>query len=480
LSQRLTLFITAICVAAAVIWFCMPPLFSAPNFVHYAMWTLACVVAGALWLPTVSGEATDSMASTADFAVIVLWGLTPALYIVPLSTLFQNLVQRRPFIRVLYNPVAMVIVTAAAGAVFHALGGPSDGLYKHMMQGEFHSWGEELSLIVPFVAMGLTYRASNILLTAIPVSWSTERPFGKVLTEDFVYGEQLLSDLALLFLAPIMVISFLSLQYVGVLLFYAPLVVIRDSHRRFVELRRAQDQIIHSERMAAKGEMAAEIGHELSNYLAVISGRAQILVMEATASENPKLERNARMIYEQAANMAILTRGLMDFSHREIKIQRVDVNDLISRTVEFVRPQNKYDGVEFELDLAESLVPIAADPGQLQQVFLNLFGNAADAMVEKNSPKKRIRVVSRAKSKEDTIEVLIADTGPGMSKATIASIFEPGFTTKPAGHGFGLSTSYRIISLHGGQISAESEVGRGATFKVVLPIRAGVPFPEGA
>jgi len=475
LSQRLTLFITAICVAAAVIWFLLPPLLAPADLIHYALWTIACVVAGLLWLPTVSAEATDSMASTADMAVLILWGLTPALYIVPLSTLLQNVGQRRPFIRVVYNSVMMVIVTAVSGVVYHALGGPSDGLFNHVAAGEFRTWGEELSLIVPFVALGLTYRVTNIVLTAVPVSWSTERPFGKVITEDFIYGEQVLSDLALIFLAPLMVISFLFLQYVGVLLFYAPLVVIRDSHRRYVELKRAQDQIIHSERMAAKGEMAAEIGHELSNYLAVISGRAQILVMEATSSENPKLERNARMIYEQAANMAILTRGLMDFSHREIKIQRVDVNDLISRTVEFVRPQNKYDGVEFELDLAESLVPIAADPGQLQQVFLNLFGNAADAMIEKNSPKKRIRVVSKARPKEDVIEVSIADTGPGMSKATIQSIFEPGFTTKPAGHGFGLSTSYRIISLHGGQITAESEIGRGATFRVVLPVRASEP-----
>jgi len=107
--------------------------------------------------------------------------------------------------------------------------------------------------------------------------------------------------------------------------------------------------------MAAKGEMAAEIGHELSNYLQIISGRSQMLVLEAGKSDNPKLERDARMIFEQAANMAILTRGLMDFSYKEIKIQRVDVSDLISRTVEFVRPQNKYDTVEFELDLAETL-----------------------------------------------------------------------------------------------------------------------------
>jgi signal transduction histidine kinase len=323
---------------------------------------------------------------------------------------------------------------------------------------------------VPFVGLSLSYRAVNIVLTAIPVAWSTERKLAQVLPQDFFYGEQLLSDLALVFMSPLMVVSYLALDYVGVLLFYAPLLVIRDSHRRYVELRRTQDALVHSERMAAKGEMAAEIGHELSNYLAAISGRAQILLLEAAQSENQKLERNARVIHEQAANMAILTRGLMDFSYKEIKIQRIDLADLIKRTVEFVRPQNKFDGVEFELDQAEGLPAIAADPGQIQQVFLNLFNNAADAMNEKGSPRKRIKVVAKKKDGANSVEIVVSDTGPGMKHDVLRRVFEPAFTTKPSGHGFGLSTSYRIITLHGGTIVAESESGRGATFRVVLPV----------
>lgn len=470
MSQRLAIFITIVCVAAIVIWVVNPPTFHSSFLLHYALWTLICVLAGALWLPTVSGEATDSMASAADFAVIMLWGGSPALYIVPLSTVIQNIVLRRPPVRILYNSLAMVLVTGTAAWAYRSLGGPAAGLVAANAAGEFRAWGDELALIVPFVGLGLVYRGVNIMLTAVPVAWSTDRPLGQVLRQDFIYGEQILSDLALLFLSPIMVVSYLALDYPGVLLFYAPLLVIRDSHRRFVELRRAQDALIHSERMAAKGEMAAEIGHELSNYLAAISGRAQILLMEANASENPKLERNARVIYEQAANMAILTRGLMDFSYKEIKIQRIDLNDLVNRTVEFVRPQNKFDGVEFELDLTEGLPAIAADPGQIQQVFLNLFSNAADAMIEKGSPRKRIRVLSRRRDADSSIEVVVADSGPGMSHTVLSKIFDPAFTTKPTGHGFGLSTSYRIVQLHGGTITAESEVGRGATFRVVLPI----------
>jgi len=471
LSQRLAVFVTVICVAAAVVWVLNPPVLASRFLLDYALWTLICILAGALWLPTVSGEATDSMASAADFAVLMLWGLVPALYIVPLSTLVQNLYQRRPWVRVLYNSLAMVLVIGAAGAAFRLLGGPSEGLVAGRAAGGYAAWGDHyLGLIVGLVGLALTYRAVNIVLTAIPVAMSTERKLGQVLRQDFVYGEQLLSDLALIFLSPLMVVSYVALDYVGVLLFYAPLLVIRDSHRRYVELRRTQDALVHSERMAAKGEMAAEIGHELSNYLAAISGRAQILLLEAAQSENEKLERNARVIHEQAANMAILTRGLMDFSYKEIKIQRIDLADLVKRTVEFVRPQNKFDGVEFELDQAEGLPAIAADPGQIQQVFLNLFNNAADAMNEKGAPRKRIKVVARLKEKAEAVEVVVSDTGPGMKHDVLRRIFEPAFTTKPTGHGFGLSTSYRIITLHGGTITADSELGRGATFRVVLPV----------
>jgi signal transduction histidine kinase len=473
LSQRLAVFITLVCVAAVVIWVVVPPDLTSPNLIHYLAWVLISALAGALWLPTISGEATDSMASTADFAALMLWGVTPALYIVPLSTLIQNaLVQRRQRVRVLYNSLAMVVVMAASGWVWTALSGPSEGLISAIGAGQLRSWRDGAALLVPILGLGLTYRLVNITLTAVPVAWSSGRSIGEVYRQDFFYGEQIISDLALIFLSPLMVVSYATLSYIGVLLFYVPLVVIRDSHRRYVELRRAQDQLIHSERMAAKGEMAAEIGHELSNYIQAISGRAQILLMEATAVANEKLERSARMIFEQAGHMTILARGLMDYSYKEIKIQRVDLNDLVNRTVEFVRPQNKFDGVEFEIALGENLPIISADPGQIQQVFLNLVSNAADAMAESSTKDRKIRVTSGLQKSGNFVEVVVADNGPGMKRAVMERVFEPSFTTKPGGHGFGLSTSYRIVHLHGGTITAESEIGRGATFHVALPVRA--------
>jgi two-component system NtrC family sensor kinase len=321
--------------------------------------------------------------------------------------------------------------------------------------------------------MGVVYRLLNIALVSVASGWGAERPVMRVVREDFLYAEQIISDLALLFISPLMVVSFAMLSYPGIILFYVPLLVLRDSHRRYVELKKAQDQLVHQERMAAKGEMAAEIGHEISNYLAAMSARAQMLTMELGKADPEKIARHARIIMEQASNMAILTKGLMDFSHKEMKVVRVDVNDLIRRTADFVRPQNKFDQVEFALELGEGLPAITADPGQLQQVFINLFQNAAEAMIEKGTPEKRITVTTGWQDAGETVLLKVADNGPGMSRAILDKVFEPTFTTKPTGHGFGLSTCYRIAAAHRGRIWAESEVGRGATFALVLPVGSG-------
>ncbi len=472
MSCRLVLYVGSVVAAAIVLLALFPLDWRSPLFVQYLGWVAITIVAESLWLPTITGESTDSMASAANFATVVLWGVAPAIWIVAVSTAISDLaIRRRPPIRALFNSAAMVLVMAAAGITFQWLGGPATGLTEALATGHI-DLPHTMALLVPLLGLGVVYRTLNVCLVSVASGWSSERPILRVMREDFLYAEQVISDLALLFLSPLMVVSFATLSYPGIVLFYVPLLVIRDSHRRYVDLKKAQDQIVHSERMAAKGEMAAEIGHEISNYLAAISARAQMLTLELGKAEPEKIARHARIITEQAANMAILTKGLMDFSHKEMKIVRVDVNDLIRRTADFVRPQNKFDAVEFSLELSDALPAITADPGQLQQVFINLFQNAADAMVEKNTPARKITVTTGWKDTGETVLIKVQDTGPGMSRAILDKIFEPTFTTKPTGHGFGLSTCYRIASAHRGRIWAESEVGRGATFYLVLPVGA--------
>jgi signal transduction histidine kinase len=474
-SRRLVVYVGAVTASAIVLLALFPLDLESALLAHFLIWVAVNFVAESLWLPTVTGESTDSMASAANVATVVLWGLAPAMWIVAISTALADIIiRRRPAIRVLFNTSAMVIVMAAAGGVFHLLGGPQDGIWSALSRSGRLPELEMIALFVPIIGLGVVYRTLNVALVSVASAWGSERPILLVVREDFLYAEQVISDLALLLLAPLMALSYGMLPSVGIILFYVPLLVIRDSHRRYVELKKAQDQLVHQERMAAKGEMAAEIGHEISNYLAAMSARAQMLTMELGKADPEKIARHARIIMEQASNMAILTKGLMDFSHKEMKVVRVDVNDLIRRTADFVRPQNKFDQVEFDLQLSDQLPAITADPGQLQQVFINLFQNAADAMIEKGNgagaPGHKISARTGWQETGETVLIEIQDTGPGMRREVLEKIFEPTFTTKPTGHGFGLSTCYRIASAHRGRIWAESEPGRGAKFSLVLPV----------
>jgi len=410
-----------------------------------------------------------SMASTANLATLVLWGPEASIAIVSASTLIAVLfVQRKPWIRAVFNASQSVITMWVCGLAFVALGGPRLGLEAggHISTGP----GGPAALVAPILAVFATYLLVNRALVAVAVAWSTERPYIKVLREDWFYRERLLDDAASFFLSPLVVISYGSIGYVGVVLFYAPLRMNYESQKRYVELRNTQNMLIHNERMAAKGEMAAEIGHELRNQLAAISGRAQMLLRDAERQAFTAVPRHAQIILEQSKRMETLSKGLMDFSGVELRIERVDVNALTQRSMEFVRAQNKFDGIEWDLRLTTGLPELRADPGQLQQVLLNLFINAADAMKEHPNGRKVISVSSAYDERSRLVNLTVSDTGPGIPVNHLAKIFEPHFTTKADGHGFGLSTSYRILINHGGQIRVDSPPGRGATFTMTLPI----------
>jgi signal transduction histidine kinase len=216
--------------------------------------------------------------------------------------------------------------------------------------------------------------------------------------------------------------------------------------------------------------MAAEIGHELRNQLAAISGRAQMLLRDSERQAFAAVPRHAQIILEQSKRMETLSKGLMDFSSAELCVERVDINALTQRSMEFVRSQNKFDAVEWDFRLAGGVPELRADPGQLQQVLLNLFINAADAMQENGASRKVISVSTDYDEHARQVTIVVSDSGPGIPLNHLAKVFEPHFTTKPEGHGFGLSTSYRILANHGGTISVESPSGRGASFTLTLPI----------
>jgi len=441
------------------------------------LWSLVCVMAELLWLNTLTGQGTVSMASTFNLAVIFLIGWEKSLWVVGASTLFANLaIQKKEWFKALFNTSQSALSTALAGVVFLATGGvtllPHADTPGAQQIAAFLTRFNDARLILPFLFSGLTYHFANTFLVSGVISLASRERLIPTWRQNYGYSEEIVSSLALLFLSPLVVLSFGSVSFLGIVLFFVPLVFVRDASMRYVQLKKAQDVLIRTERMVAKGEMAAEIGHELNNYLAAISGRAQMILMLAPIDGDARLRKCAEVIYENTSNMVTLTAGLMSAAHKETRKRPANLNDMINKTIEFVKPQNKFNNVKFELEL-DAAVPMGQlDPAQIQQVLLNLFSNAADALQECDVPEKKIHIMTRHEPDRGQIIMSVSDNGPGMSAAVAARVFEPTFTTKEKGHGFGLSASYRIIENHAGRIHVDSRPGDGATFTVQLPLRA--------
>jgi signal transduction histidine kinase len=446
------------------------PEFHSIGLIHIAAWILVSLLAESLWISTITGKAMESMASTVDLSLLVLLGFRPAVWIVAIAFLLANVFfSRRVWYKALFNAGQNVLALSAGGLAYTRLGGvPLAG------QGNLPVESFGVSLIIPWAGATVVYFVANTMFVAGAVALSTRRKLFQTWREEYIYYNSLISSAALFFLSPLVVVSYMALGYFGLIFFFVPLLLIKEASAKYIALERAKDELVSSERLAAKGEMAAEVAHELNNSLAAISARAQFFLMGVGTMTPERTQESARIIFEQASAMTVLTKGLLDFSHKEVRKQPTRLNDVIRRTIEFITPQNKYERIEFSLDLQEDLPPMNLDPGQLQQVFMNLFSNAADAMLGVKSPAPRILIRTRLKSAVGEVELAVEDNGPGIPADAMARLFEPSFTTKPEGHGFGLATCYRIVQNHGGKIGAQNVSGSGARFTITLPSKDGM------
>lgn len=237
--------------------------------------------------------------------------------------------------------------------------------------------------------------------------------------------------------------------------------------------RHTKSKMLQTEKMAALGQLVSGIAHELNNPLTAIMGYAQLLLGQGLA---PEQFSKARLVYDEAERACRIVKNLLYFA-RENKPShsRVDVNEVIARTVALRSYELKVKNIAIHCDLAQTLPQTMADPYQLQQVILNLLINAEQALAEGCCCPHvwiRTRRVSRRGSRRIAVEII--DDGPGIPAEISDRVFEPFFTTKPpgVGTGLGLSIVYGIVQQHGGDVSFDSQVGRGTRFVVELPIVA--------
>jgi PAS domain S-box-containing protein len=248
------------------------------------------------------------------------------------------------------------------------------------------------------------------------------------------------------------------------------------SVRNLTEERRIAEQLRQSEKLAALGELVAGVAHELNNPLAGISAFAQLLLEEDALDDDQR--ESARLIKREADRAVGVIRDLLLFSRKAGPSSLpIDLNGLIQLTLRLRAYSLRSSGVEVETRLDPELPDLAGDDQKLQQVILNLIVNAEYAM-RRASVK---RLVVRTAREGDAVVTEIADTGTGMSEDTLQRVFEPFFTTKPPGEGtgLGLSVSYGIVEAHNGTITVDSTLGRGTTFRIVLPLPRAYSQPQG-
>ncbi|MFH1623645.1 MAG: ATP-binding protein [Pseudomonadota bacterium] len=290
---------------------------------------------------------------------------------------------------------------------------------------------------------------------------------------------------------------------------------VESLERTNTELKQAQEEVIRSEKLASVGRLAAGIAHEIGNPIGAILGYVHIL---ENGVDNTEEEKDyLRRIEDESNRISSIINDLLDFSRpSSVKIDEVNVNQIIGATISLLSPQKILENIRVDLKLEEDLPSVFIDQNQLQQVIVNLIINASDAMpdggdltiqttqtlthsevgrdIAESAARRRddpthvdysylrkdygrLSVYQEPKEPGRYVTVMVSDTGCGIKKEDRSRIFDPFYTTKPPGKGtgLGLTTCLRIIESFGGHIDVESQEGKGTTFAILLPVGKGGP-----
>jgi two-component system NtrC family sensor kinase len=235
---------------------------------------------------------------------------------------------------------------------------------------------------------------------------------------------------------------------------------------RTQELQQVQDQLIRAGKMAAIGELAAGVAHEINNPLTGILTFSS-LMLKKVDEKNP-WKKDLENIVKQTTRCRNIVKGLLDFARqRKPDKKEWDIHTLIVQTLTLVEKQAPFQNIQIIKEFSTGIPTLFVDADQIQQVFMNILLNAADAMAG-NGGTLTIQTALR----DGRTEISFMDTGCGIAKEHLSKLFDPFFTTKETGKGtgLGLAISYGIIQSHGGDIEVKSEVGKGSTFRIKLPI----------
>jgi two-component system, NtrC family, sensor histidine kinase HydH len=232
--------------------------------------------------------------------------------------------------------------------------------------------------------------------------------------------------------------------------------------REIAERQVLEERVRRSERLSALGHLAAGVAHEIRNPLGII--RATMQIIENEHKDNPSIQECSVIIVEECDRMNAVIEEFLQFARpAEPKFEVVLLSDILEEVMLFTNKYISCRGIQFFNQISSDLQPLNADSGQLKQVLINLIINAVDAMPGGGS------LMISAYKLDHTQQIIVEDTGSGISNESISQIFDPFYSTKPTGTGLGLSIVYRILENHGGAIRVESNLENGTKFIISLP-----------
>ncbi len=257
----------------------------------------------------------------------------------------------------------------------------------------------------------------------------------------------------------------------GMVCFFRDLREIRRLEREFED----QAKVLHQDKMMSLGRLAASVVHEINNPLTGILNYIRLMIRivdrgETHPAQMEKFKRYLELVENETSRCSKIVSGLLTFSRKSSSdFGDVYISDLLQRSILLSHHKLELSNISLETDIASQIPVVKADINQLQQCVINLIFNAVDAM-----PRGGIlKISAQHDAREKTVVISVEDSGPGISRENIPHLFEPFFTTKKEGYGvgLGLSTVWGIMERHGGTVKVESQPGKGAAFKLILPVK---------
>ncbi len=235
--------------------------------------------------------------------------------------------------------------------------------------------------------------------------------------------------------------------------------------KAFAELESLNERLINFERLATKGEIAAEVSHELNNLLGVVAFQVTLFRRGAGRFTRKEMEERLDQMSEAVKKIAVFSTGLAESAHLTTKKVPGNFNECIREAVHFLKPLRKFRMASWMTEFDDRIPVVSFDHQQMQQIVLNLLNNAVEAR-----PQVQIGVRTSFDQERNVVLLTVRDDGPGIEPEVMEKLFKEKVTTKPTGHGYGLPICRKIVENLGGTIQAASEQGRGAEFRIDIPI----------